>query len=328
MEPNVFTDVISGDGMSAHGSIAARLLSSGFNVNSLRTNAVLRKEEWELLDAAIIEVARERLIGVGDLLNAGLRFDIPNGLGTTRLEWETVSDMSPAEQNMSGVSEGEEDRVLYGLQGIPLPITHKDFRINIRTLEASRTRGLPLDTTQAQIAGRLVAEFIENTLFNGGFAAGVEGTVEGYLTATNRNLGTITADWATATGAQIVTDVLASITTLQADHMYGPYIIYVPYDAHVAMQDDFKAESDKTIMSRVLEIDGISAVRPSVKMPAASALFVQMTSDVVDMVVGMQPTNIQWETMGGMVQHFKVMSIMVPRVKNDFTLQSGILHLS
>jgi uncharacterized linocin/CFP29 family protein len=328
MEPNVFTDVVSGDGMSATGDVASRLLATGFNVNTLRTNAVLRKEEWELLDAALIEVARERLIGVADLLNAGLRFDIPNGLGTTRLEWETVSDMSPAEQNMSGITEGEEDRVLYGLAGIPLPITHKDFRINIRTLEASRTRGLPLDTTQASIAGELVSELIENTLFNGGFDSGANGTVYGYLTAPNRNTGTITADWASATGAQIVADVLASITTLQGDNMYGPYIIYVPYDAYIAMGDDFKTNSDKTIMQRVMEIDGITSVRPSVKMPAASALFVQMTRSVVDMIVGMQPTNLQWETMGGLIQHFKVMSIMVPRIKNDYSLQSGILHLS
>ena len=328
MEPGVFTDSIMGDGSIAHGSVAAKLLANGCSIGALRTNEVLRKDEWIQLDNTIIEVARERLIGVADLLKAGLRYDISNGLGTTRLEWETVSDMSPANVDMSGVTPGEEDRVLYGISNLPLPNTHKDFRINIRTLTASRMRGESLDVTQAALSAKLVSESIENSLFNGGFVSGANGTVFGYLTATNRNTGTITADWATATGAQIITDVLASITTLVADNMFGPYVIYVPYDAYIAMGDDFKAESDKTIMQRVMEVPSISAVRPSARMPSDSALFVQMTSDVVDMVVGLQPTTVQWESQGGMQQHFKVMAIMVPRVKNDFALQSGILHLS
>ncbi len=326
MEPDVYTDVITGG--TASGSVASKLLASSFNVSALRTNDVLRKEEWNLLDAAIIEVARERLIGVADLLNAGLRFDIPNGLGTTRLEWERVSDMSPAEVNMSGVTLGERDRALFDLTNIPLPITHKDFDINIRVLEASRTRGLPLDTTQARLAARLVSESIENSLFNGGLAAGTNGTIYGYLTEPDRNTGSITADWASATGAQIITDTLAMITTLVADHMYGPYIIYVPYDAYVAMGDDFKAESDKTILQRVMEVPGVTDVRPSTKMASAIVIMVQMSMEVVDMIVGMQPTTLQWESHGGMMQHFKVMSIMVPRIKSDFTSQSGIVHLS
>ncbi len=47
----------SGGGVQAHGSVAMRLLQSGFNINSLRTNEVLRKDEWKQLDNVLIEIA-------------------------------------------------------------------------------------------------------------------------------------------------------------------------------------------------------------------------------------------------------------------------------
>ena len=47
--------------ITAHQStVAGALLANNMNVNALRTNATLRKDEWELLDRAVIEIARER----------------------------------------------------------------------------------------------------------------------------------------------------------------------------------------------------------------------------------------------------------------------------
>ncbi len=45
--------------------------------------------------------------------------------------------------------------------------SHKDFRINIRALEASRKLGQTLDTTMVGLATRLVTERLETILFNG-----------------------------------------------------------------------------------------------------------------------------------------------------------------
>ena len=53
-----------------------------------------------------------------------------------------------------------------------------------------------------------------------------------------------------------------------------------------------------------------------------------MTSDVVDMVVAQQPTTVQWETDGGFKLNFKVMAVMIPRIKADADGRSGIVHLS
>jgi len=307
---------------------AMRLLNSGFDHNALRTNDVLLKDEWIKMDEAVIEVARQRLRGVADLLNAGLRYPVANALGVTRIEWQRQSDMNPAEVSMSGVTPGQSDHLEYDLVGMPLPIIHKDFNLNIRALHASRNGGNPLDTTQIKLATRLVAEKAENILFNGISSIKVQNsTIYGYKTAPNRNTGSLTAGaWdSTPVGDSILSDVLAMVQKAYDDHMYGPFVLYIPLNIMTYLGNDFKANSDKSILQRIKEIEGISDVRASEQL-SNEAILVQLTSDVVDMVDGIQPTVLSWESHGGMVLNFKVLAIIAPRIKADFALQSGIVH--
>jgi hypothetical protein len=53
-----------------------------------------------------------------------------------------------------------------------------------------------------------------------------------------------------------------------------------------------------------------------------------MSRDTVDVIDGLQPTPVMWESHGGMMMHFKVLSIMVPRLKSDFNGNCGIAHFS
>ncbi len=312
------------------GSLANMILSGKLNVNALRTCDTLRKDEWIKLDETLVEVGRQRLIGVGDLMSRGLRYGLSNALGTTRLEWERVSDMTPASVDMSGLTESENDRVVFDLVGMPIPIIHKDFHINARALAASRNRGESLDTTQVSIAARLVAEKIEDLLFNGGFSAGTtQGQIYGYTNVPNRSTGSVTATWVSTTGANILADVLEMIGLANDDHMYGPFVIYVSNAAFINMLNDFKAETGDSILTRLKQIPQILDIRPSDNLTGTTVLMVQMTRDVVDMVDGIQPTVVQWETKGGMQLNFKVMAILVPRVKpGDYDSQSGIVHYS
>lgn len=313
-------------GYTAQGSVAERFMAS-LSINEFRPNTVLRKEEWLALDSAVIQVATERLNGVADLISRGLNTNIPNGLGTTVFQWEDMSDMTAANINMDGVTEGERDRVTFGLNSIPLPIVHKDFYLSRRVLEASRTTGQPLDTTMAEVAGRKVAEQLENILFNGASALTFGGgTLRGYTDHPNRNTIATTTSWTTDTGENILIDVIAMLDAAHADFMFGPYVLYMPTDHFTAFQRDFKVNSDKTIMQRVLEIPTLEAIKISDQLPADNVLLIQLTTDVVKMISGLQPTVVQWETQGGMRVHFKVMAIMVPRIANDHELKSGIVH--
>lgn len=315
---------------SGSGSVAQRLLKANFNVNALRTNDILRKDEWKLMDTAVISVARKRLVAVGELMSRGLRFDVSNALGTTQIEWERVGDMTPAELSMSGITHGQRDRLTFDLVSMPLPIIHKDFQLNIRHLSASRTRGQPLDTMQAQLCSRIVSEGIEELLFKGSTLTVLGGTIPGLTTETNRNTGSTSGDWesTTTTGESKVVDLIAMIEAAHSNDMYGPYGVFVTNKAYNLLAEDYKAESDKTQLARLMEIPNIEFIRPTKDLAAGDVLLVQLTSDVVEVVNGMQPTLVQWETEGGMQFNFKVMAIMVPRVRSTKTNQSGVVHYS
>lgn len=321
--------VANGQGVSSFGSVAQRLLATNFNVNALRTNDVLRKEDWLLFDKTVVEVARTNLIGIADLHAAGLAMPLPNALGTTVIQWEKQSDMTDAELGMTGITAGSRDRLEFTPVNLPVPIAFKDFQISARALNANNRTGMMLDTTQVAVATRRVSDLLESILFKGATITAGGGTIYGYTNFPSRNTGSVTADWTTASGDQIVTDIVTKlIPALQADNMYGPYKLYVSIPAYTNMLKDLKAASDKSILQRVLEIPGITAVRPTTQLTGTNVLLIQMTRDVVDIVDGMQPTPVMWESHGGMMMHFKVMAIQVPRLKSDYNGNCGIAHFS
>lgn len=334
----------------AFGSVAQKLVANGMSVNPLRAwvgpdgqyymtvngkaqpianAATLRKDEWVQYDEAIIQAARERLVGVADLNGRGLTYNIPNGLGTTVLEYEDLSDITDAEMNMDAVTRGLDDRVEYDINYLPLPVIHKSFHLNIRVLNASRTTGAPLDTTQAELCGRKVAEKVEDILFNGtsSFAYG-GGVIYGYTDFPKRITGSLSGAWDSsgATGADILADVLAMKQASIDNRYYGPWMIYIPTAYETKLDEDFKANGDKTIRQRILEVSGILDIKVADKLSTDCVVMVQMTSDVVRMVNGLGITPVEWDSEGGMIFHYKVMTIQVPQLRADQEDQTGIVH--
>lgn len=316
---------------SAVGPLAQRLLSCNMQVKGMKTNAVLRKDEWIHYDAAVVKIAQARLIGVADLMSRGLMLTLNNGLGKMVLQYEDSSDIEAAQVSMAGVTKGQNDRQEYELRSMPLPITHKDFQINIRALNASRTLGETLDTAMAERAARKVAESLESALFTGlsTFTYG-GGTIYGYMDAPNRNTGSLTANWddSASNGETILTDVRAmKQASIDAMH-YGPYMVYVPTNYETVLDDDFKSNSDKTTRQRLREISGIIDVKVADTLTDDNVLLVQMSNDVVRMVEGLPVNTVEWDTEGGMISHFKVMTINVPQIRNDQDGNSGVTHFS
>ena len=290
---------------------------------------MLRKDEWKHYDEAVVQVAQQRLVGIADLERRGLVMNITNGLGTTVLEYEDMSDIEAAEMNMSGVTRGRNDRVEYDINYLPLPIIHKPFQINIRVLNASRTRGMPLDTTMAEKSARKVAEYLESMLFTGAsdYSYG-GGTIYGYTDFPFRNTGSLTADWddSASSGATILADVLnMKQASINARH-YGPWVLYIPTAYEKVMDDDFRANYPKTVRERLLSISGIDSVVVADYLTADNVLLVEMNTETVRLVKGMPIQTVQWETEGGMIFHFKVMTIQVPQLRADQDNRCGIVH--
>ena len=298
-----------------------RALQNGGKISPavLRTADTLRKDEWKHFDEALVQEGTLRLRGVADLMAAGLTRPVANGMGKTIFEYEEITDMEPAITSLDGLARSEDDRQEFNLKSIPLPITHKDFNINLRTLSASRERGESLDTTQVRTAGRLVAERLELMLFQGGPTYGGL-PIYGYATHPNRNLANFTAgtwDTPAVTGENILTDVLAMITALEGDRFNsGPYWIYVPSEMSAKLEEDFKANSDKTIRQRVMEVDRVAGLKVCDQMPTGHVIMVQATSDVVVLIEGEPLQTVQWDVLGGFQVQFKAFTIAIPLVRS------------
>lgn len=297
----------------------------------LRTLDVLRKDEWKNFDDILVEEGAIRLVGVADLISAGLTVNVPNGLGKTVHEYEKITDMAPAQHSLDGNVRTEGDRQEYSLAGLPLPITHKDFHLNLRTLMASRTRGEALDTTQVRTAGRLVGEASEDLLFNGSTKSYGGLSIFGYRTFPDRNTAGFGAGvWSAGarTGAEILTDVQTMMTALRADRFFGPYWLYIPANTEAKMDDDFKADSDLTIMERLLRLNSLDRIGVADQMPNDEVVMVQPTSNVVQMVQGEPLQTVQWDINGGFGINFKAFQISVPLMKSDHANRAGIFHMS
>lgn len=323
---NVLRPFIGHDGRS----YVTRINKAGLAETVLtNTHATLRKDDWKVLDDAIVKAAMERLRLVADLRAAGLTFSIPQGMGKTILETETLGDVNDAVISMDGLRESPDDRPESELTNLPLPITHKDFMFSARQILASRNGGSPLDTTSAEMSARKVSESVEQlTLGRISQYTWGGGTISGLTNFGSRITYTLTTPVGAgaAVGANLLADVILMRAASVAKFHYGPWMMYVSPSWDAYLDTDFKAASDKTIRERVSAVNGISGIRTLDFMQNYDIILVQMTSDIVRMVMGMDITTLQWDTKGGMQKNFKVMAIMVPQLRADFNGNTGIVH--
>jgi uncharacterized linocin/CFP29 family protein len=347
MDPKAITDLFANG--AAHGDVARRLMAGGMNVNVLRSwigkdgkpyinvggqatptvNATLQYDEWKELDTRVARAARSRIPGVQAMISRGLEYRLGNGLASTVLQSQNASDITAAELSMAGDKQGEKDRVNFETVYLPLPIAHKDFQLSIRVLEASRKNGDGLDLIMAELAARRVAELIEDLFFNGtGSYTFGGGTIYGLTSHPNRNTIAIGTSWLTETGENITGDVLSMRDASHADNHHGPWLLFVPTNFEKAMDSDFKANSDLTVRERIKLIQGVEDVIVADSLTASNVVLCELQPETARIVTGLDITTVEWDTKGGMLFDFKVMSIMVPQIRADQDGKSGIVHLS
>jgi len=338
----------------AHGDVADKLLACGFNPSVLRpflgsdgrsymtvikngvasaqpimnATATLRYEDWKILDDVIVKVAKQRLRAVADLRAAGNSYTIPNGMGKTVLQTETQSDIDAATVSMDGLVAGPNDRPVFELTNLPLPIISKDFSFSARQLEASRSGGSPLDTSTAELAARRVAEMAEQLLI--GVASSYTyggGTLYGYTNFPSRITRTITAPTAVGwTGGTLIDEILAMRQDAYDAYHYGPFMLYNSPAWDRYLDADLKAASDRTLRERINAIEGFSPLKTLDYLTDYDIVMIQMTSDVAREIIGMDITSLQWDSNGGLLKNFKVMAILVPQLRADQNGNTGIVH--
>lgn len=306
------------------------------NYEKIQVNAAsLRYDEWRRLDDAVIRVAEQRLIGFDDLRRNNLVYTLNNAMATTVLTWEEMSDAMEAFVSIDPQRKGNNDTVVYNPNHIPIPIVHADYQIGERLLQESRTRGNGLDTMNAERATRKVTQQLEDMLFgNASILTYGGGTIYTYLThpdISSMNFASANEYWddSVKTPSQIKDDVIAMKQASIDDMHYGPWMLYIPPNYESILDDDYSVSgaSSMTIRQRLAAIDGIQGIRVVDRLPADHVLLVQMTSDVVDLIDGMPIQNVEWDSEGGFIHNYKVMTIQVPRIKSDYNNRSGIVLL-
>jgi hypothetical protein len=299
--------------------------------------ALLRKDEWILLDEAIVRVSKLRLRGWKDLMVNGLRYGIPNGMAKTVLQYQNVSDISDAVISMDGMRQSEHDRPVYDLVNLPLPIIHKDFSFPARELMASRTTSnfmtggaaAALDLTNAMLAARRCAEQVEK-LYLGVVASYTfgGGTVYGLTNFPNRATKVMTAPTGLNAGTTL-SEVLAMRLQSQQMFHFGPWMLYASLDWDPFLDNDYILTggnvATQTLRRRLAAIDGIMGVMTLDYLPANTMALVEMNPEVVRGVVGMDMTTVSWESHGGLQANFKVLCIMVPQLRADQNNNTGIV---
>jgi uncharacterized linocin/CFP29 family protein len=254
---------------------------------------------------------------------------VPNALGKMVVGYEKVTDMDVASTSLDGLGQTNNDVQEFDLSQMPLPITHKDFFINLRKLAASRESGEALDTTNIRVAGRRVVEQLEKMLFQGGPTFGTL-KIYGYTTHPDRNHAAFDGgkDWgdATKTGTSYLDRRADDEAGLIDDRFYGPFTIYVSSDADTQLDRDYDTSANRiSIRARLLQVAGLTAIRVADQLPTANVVMKQDSSDVAVWVNGENLQTIQWDEAGGLKVHFKAMAIGVPLVKSTSAGRSGVV---
>lgn len=289
---------------------------------NLIANAFLNREEWEMLDAAIIRRARQRLNVWNDVLSAGLRS--PGSLAEWYTKWRVASEVTAAEVTMDFETRIEEDRPDTKTYGVPVPIISKMFSIGRRELLTARANGTPLESMAAEEAAIAVSEKAEKMLIDGETGVVIQGSsISGLRTLSARYQGSAQGDFGTL--SNIYPTFIDLITQMGALRYHGPFRVYMANAQYNEMLEVY-TDTGETAMERVLRLPKIASIEVNDLMAAGEFVAVQMDSNVLDIREAMPLQTRRWEAPNGTRMYFAVMMAAAPRLKTDYAGYSGIAH--
>ena len=311
--------------------------------------SALTYEAWQRIDTAVLKASRSRLNAWNDLASTNTYggFD---GMSVTGLIRDTMTDPGDAKVDMDTISDDFSDHPLHNPDILPLPIIHAGSTISQRRLAMSRNGGMPLDTTLVEASGRRCAETLEKMTIGvidySGLAIGDDTTfgnngIYGYRTQPDRVTKTDITASASFVPSTFVDEVIVMVELARAQNFYGPFVLYYSNSWNQYMGQDYYRQVTAagitdvsiTIKERLEKIPEISRVAAlDLFTSTDELLLVQMTSETVRAVNGMEFTPIQWTKDGGAQTMLRVMGIKVPDLRSQYVGTStsirkcGIVH--
>jgi len=305
------------------GNAVKVLINNGFNMEVLRTNAILRKDEWVDFDERAVQLAQEKMTVATDLIDMGLTYELPGGLGDTVSEWETEGDRAGANISMEMESNVDRDLINYESASVPIPIISADFKINMRTMAATTYRGSRIDLSNGSAAARKVGIKSENLVVRGWGNTAVGKGIYGLTNHPYRSLINFTTPFTVSTAARMILDMIQ-----EADDkgFYGPFTLYFPTGLSTILYEIMPDTNGKMLMEHLQQIDLIKDIKVTSALRPGEFTLLQTTDDVIDLAVAQPLITVEWDSPGGFETNFKVFTAFAPRLKYRQDRTLGVVH--
>jgi hypothetical protein len=294
------------------------------------TPALLTRYDWELVDREVNWNTKDELV-FANMVFARNPVNIPNGYSKLSIQHTNGDYDADAIVSMDPGRRSERSKPVADKVSLPLPVVHSDNNWGSRELAVSRTGQMPLDLVGFRAAGRKIGEVIEG-MFLGTTAsyADMGGTIYGLTNFPQRTTYT-TMTAPTAGGyapVNTIDQLLAMIQAALVNKFSGPFVLLHSRDWMLHLGKDYSAQyPGVTLRDRIRGIGPVISDMVMVpQLPAFTMILVQMTSDVIEGLNGMDVITVQWTTEGGMNIHFKTMCIKVPRLRYNYAGFAGLVH--
>jgi len=116
------------------------------------------------------------------------------------------------------------------------------------------------------------------------------------------------------------------VLSAEADKHTGPFILYGNLTQIGQMRQVYTDGSGQSALARVrANIPQIRDIRSSLALNDGELVLVEMSEDVVDIVIAEEVTMVEWDTYGGLISHFNIIFCGAPRIKADAEGKSGVI---
>jgi uncharacterized linocin/CFP29 family protein len=262
------------------------------------------EDQWEALDAAVVDTARRALVGRRFMPLFG-----PLGAGIQTVTLDKFDGAYIGELDLTGEVECGTIRTT-GVKHLTLPIIHKDFLVLWRNIATSQQLQLPLDVSAARSAAAFTARKEDDLIFNGYPDLGLAGL----LTVEGRGVLPL-ADWGKVGNA--FADVTSAIEHLVRAGFYGPYALVVPPVLYARMH----GVHERTGVLEIRNVEELTTagVFRSPVIPEDRAIVVSTGGQNVDLAVA-QDMVVAYLGPDKMNHVLRVLEILAPRIKRPMAI--------
>jgi Family of unknown function (DUF6260) len=306
--------------------LAARI--GGENAGLMGNALSLPKDVWGLWDKEGLLVQRSKLAVFADLAAS---VSAPHPMGKLVKYFQQISNSGGATVSLDGRASIRSDKPTMTYIGTPVPVILDGFEFGWREVMAAQSEGVSLDTNAMLNSQRYVSEALESGVLNGYSTITVNGSASyGLRNHPKRNTRSTGVTLNAATGAQWVSEVVATLKLLHADNYKTPATIYLNWsDWFYASSNEFTAGYPKTILQRVVELGGIRDIVPADSVNANEIIAVVKDRAVVQILNAMPVvTNPMMRANPQDNYQFLTMAAAAIEIKYDASDNCGIAHSS